>query len=1119
MNVNYEKEYTVYADINPSSPQEDNKESIEIENLIHESNRLQLNTYQAFVRNLMNPRSDLRSLLLIHMTGTGKTITALATATEYVNQYEPNSDYQSVKSVVVLGFTKDIFKKELLARSEFEFVNPDEAKDLQKLEEYSTESPHLAEEFANTKKKFHRRLFKKEVKGIYQFYGYRQFTNRIINMDDVRKMIQQYGNASEDTAEFDFTDFDPKMIKKWIQSGEVRINIDFIKSLSNSLFICDEVHNLYKSSSLNTYGIAIECVFEYYFNTLEPTDAQYGSVRSLLLSATPLTSSAMEIIPIINLLTGQIVSPSDIFQQINGIDQITTNGMVKIRQAVSGRVSYIMDDNPKEYPTSEFIGDSIKGIDFIKFIRCKPSGHQLKFFQNLKTILNDSESKDDKGNNMVKDIVMPGSKSSPHGVIFSRNIADLSSLSNDLAVHKVQNGTYTSNIFEQKKLKQFSCKYAELINMCIQKKDTSHGKIFIYHPFIQGSGTDLIISVLRANGFLLSGDVSRGDSICMKCNVSYGNHKNVKDHDFIPVCFTFVTGNMSKAAAASKLSAFNNPQNLYGEKIKIIVGSKAMRESHTLQACKNVIIVHEPSSISEMIQIIGRAVRKNVHAMLPAGMRSVQISILTTDVSSIPVAKETTTFNEELAYKTKILQYKQINHVERIMYEVSIDYLINFRFKTRETPPLIGDSFPLDDKAYKEYFKKISQDYSHIRNGTKTTSIATNRFNIFYFESEVKLVTMIIKRILLSYQPLIKVSQLKSLIRSPPFHVEYNTQLISNESIAVALSKLVFTVDQFSIREQVKSASVVDNLYDQSSSLRDLNGKEYKIICYGNTQCDDSIIVKQSTASLMEGSFHVMDIFKNVYQPIMESSIDLQGLAANWASTITVEEILEGVESKMGKESDLLSFLNTQAVEHHAKLAEWAIERVAEFLLKSKPLKKMQTVKYLIDYYETTNRLIYTVRELDYTKLYDKYKKLDVDTGASWFNKGSKYSTATMPICHVINNTIRVLQPSDFSWLEVNSIGFGLSKSHPYGFYMYEERLPDKLSIVLKIRYVNDEKAKGVNMLFLPKTDLEKVAKALKANLSGASLKPDMIDVIEKAAWATQKKLYPKRVIYRLLDL
>jgi hypothetical protein len=66
-------------------------------------------------------------------------------------------------------------------------------------------------------KRYQRRLAKREMKGIYQFFDYRQFANHIINMEDVQKMIQ---NQNKSDALNDAVDFDPKVIKQWIDNGD-----------------------------------------------------------------------------------------------------------------------------------------------------------------------------------------------------------------------------------------------------------------------------------------------------------------------------------------------------------------------------------------------------------------------------------------------------------------------------------------------------------------------------------------------------------------------------------------------------------------------------------------------------------------------------------------------------------------------------------------------------------------------------------------------------------------------------------------------------------------------------------------------------------------------------------
>ena len=1109
--IEYEKQLAVFSSVNEADKSQYSL-SAETENLIHESGRLQLNTYQAFVQNLMNPRSDNRSLMLVHMTGTGKTITALATATEYVRQYQPSID--TLSSIVVLGFTKDIFKKELLSHPEFLFVNMEEAKELKNLELHMHDSQAIADQYQAMRKKYNRRLLRREVKGIYQFYGYKQFVNRIINMEDVQSMIVKQNKD----ANIDAIEFDPKIIKKWIDLGEVRINTNFIKSLSRSLFICDEVHNLYRTNLLNTYGLAIQLVFDYFYKTLPPNDIYYASVRSLLLSATPLTTSALEIIPIISLLTGEELKMTDLFKTVDGVDQLTALGSDKIRKCISGNISYIMDDNPKEYPSSTFQGEKIKDIDYVKFIRTYPQGHQLESFKQWKRR---EATTDERGNNMIKDITYPSTAEYPHGVIFSKNIADLADNKESISVHKSADGWSSSNIYKLKALTNYSSKYSKLIQMCLDMKDPKNGKMFIYHPSVQGSGTDLIISILRANGFVLDGDQPIKDSICMHCSTTHDDHEKVKDHEYNPVRFTYITGSLSKMVIASRLNAFNNQQNTFGERIKIIVGSRAMRESHTLRACRHVVIVHEPSSISEMIQIVGRAVRKHVHSELPPEMRSVEIHILTTCIDSIKALSTDMTTNEEYAYKSKVLQYGQINRIERIMYDVSIDYLINFRFKTRETPKLLGEVYPLDSKLYTEYDKVLSKSYADLRNGHTPHGIHTNRFNIFYFEGEVRLAMMIIKRILLDYQPVITIGQTQGLVREPPFHVEYNTKLISDESISVAINNLSFRHNQLQIISSSLNNSVVDALFDRSATLVDTSGIKYKIVCVGSILCLDSYLVKRKVSSIIEGDQSIIDSFRSVRPIHIDIPIDLRELSANWASTIDINDVIEEIYGYWEEHNNkaIVSLLSRLPIKTHSTLAEWLIAYAANTAFKSKKVNPdyLDVVKYLIKHYET-KRILFAVYELNYTRIYDRYKKYDTNTGSSWFSKTAKPSTSTMPICHTIGDSIRVYQPADYSWLDLNSIGSGLQEKHPYGFYIYEERIDKTLNVAIKIKFDKDVNSKGITMVFLQMPEIAKIAKALKVNISKLKFKVEIIEKIEEAAWAIQAKIYPKRVIYRLID-
>ncbi|KAG2782281.1 hypothetical protein Pcac1_g7786 [Phytophthora cactorum] len=382
--------------------------------LIHESDRLQLNTYQAFVRSAANPSSDFRSLLLMHMTGTGKTITALATATEYVRQ--PWAEISSVSSTLCLL--------------------REEAKALREMEHHLGRSRVVNDHLELLRKRYQRRIANRKHVGIYQVDGYRQFANLVSTEGAAEK---QHGGRGLGSA--------ARVGPRGSRALEHELR-------RRSLFICDEVHNLYRNGSLNTYGVVIGLVFEHFFETLPPGHPDHGAVRSLLLSATPLTASALEVVPIAQLLTGEKLNSSELFTPVLGVEQLTPQGAAKVRQVVSAKISYIMDDIPTEYATVSFAGEEIPGIRYARFLRCAPKGHQLLCLEHWADC-GGGGANEEFGNNMAKDIALPGVPVRPHGVLYSQHISGLQELPELLTVRvDPAHGLYESQVLALPPLQQ-----------------------------------------------------------------------------------------------------------------------------------------------------------------------------------------------------------------------------------------------------------------------------------------------------------------------------------------------------------------------------------------------------------------------------------------------------------------------------------------------------------------------------------------------------------------------------------------------------------------------------------------------------------------------------------------
>ena len=119
------------------------KKDLYIDDLVKDNNKLILNNYQKFITNFINPNTKYNSLLLIHSTGTGKTVTSISTAINFINVYKEEkkhkikdfSNEDQAGMVYIIGFTKNIFKRELLSKPEFGIITKEEIKNMELLKQ------------------------------------------------------------------------------------------------------------------------------------------------------------------------------------------------------------------------------------------------------------------------------------------------------------------------------------------------------------------------------------------------------------------------------------------------------------------------------------------------------------------------------------------------------------------------------------------------------------------------------------------------------------------------------------------------------------------------------------------------------------------------------------------------------------------------------------------------------------------------------------------------------------------------------------------------------------------------------------------------------------------------
>lgn len=1126
MDLSLSKEYAIYSDAHHVD------ETTTIDKLIEQSGRLQLNTYQSFIRNLFNPLSEYNSLLLIHGTGTGKTITSLSVAIEYQKQYrefislEKNKIYDDIHSIVIIGYTKDIFKNELINHPEFGFVSEAEIAELRDYQRTEHESSAISEKLTNLKHKLYRRLSDRRMNGIFKFYGYRQIFNRVINQSDLANKIK-----SKKGDDLDFSKIDPNHIRGWVRDGSVRINKIFIESLKHSLMICDEVHNIYYQNDVNAYGLSIEIINDYFnepklYNPNWTMNNEYCT-RWLYLSATPLASSPTEIIPIINLLNSKAnrVQYSDLFNV--GNKELTPNGLSIISRRVDKHISYIMDDNPIQYPSSSFEGVSIPGITYLKFIRCKMSKpHQEIYNKYIKTLKTpDPNDENFNKSNTLKDFVFETSKHSK-GAQKNELTYRYTTVSDELKANKSpykedSNGLLISNTFNTKTLGLYSAKYLQIIEHILKLKSADNGKIFVYHPYVQSTGTNLLASIFKENGLLENDDQPLNNSICMNCNKLFKEHKCTKnDHcEFTAVRFIIITGYISKAATSSRLSQFNSAENSNGKYIKLLLGSKAMRESHTLKACRHLMVAHQPSSISELIQIIGRGVRKNSHSLLDSNDRNIKLYIFVSSLNGTygsGTQMGTNSGNElsteENDYYDKMRSYKQILTIERILFNQSLDYLINFRFKRRDVPKLIGEAFSLDMDLYNEYNTMKSYPISRM---------GRIKSNTFYFTQEVSICTYLIKRILFEYQPVVLKSILINIIRNPPFSVDADVSLLSDEAIESALYELIYDkATSLIIDDTNKNTNSVDSLFNNSKLIISPSGKRFYI------KCDTSFKDMRNNDILIYADFvktPVNDLHKliTISEPnLYERQIDLEELSNHWNDLVQIDDIIAELQIEFKKNStiqgQIVKRIDQFTLETHMKLIEYCIIAITSKVFYNKKITiDIELLIQLMELYQDKNILI-TIRDTANTIIQPLYKRYIIYTGSSWQDvvrsnsKITKINYSTVPIGHYVKYQPRIINIESLNksipiWNEYSSIVKSNKWVYPYKLYGYEDRGAN-IDSIFKIKDITNKSSTGINPMFMQQTDLRDIAKRLHIKTTDNTKKSVMVDQIKHAILALESK-------------
>lgn len=290
--------------------------------------------------------------------------------------------------------------------------------------------------------------------------------------------------------------------------------------------------------------------------------------------------------------------------------------------------------------------------------------------------------------------------------------------------------------------------------------------------------------------------------------------KHNTKHKFTPARFIMAHSDIDKAVMEHSLEKFNSPDNLDGSKYLILVGSKIIKESYDLKAIQNVFIMGKPDNIPMLIQIRGRAVRKNSHRGLPPEKQVVRVKLFT---SCLPVKQETGLDKgsyklsyEEEKYKEKIYAFQVIQKIEKVIHENSIDALINHeRIQRHASEDPLG---PLS------YTPKIAHKFDR---EFDVSELNLSTFNIFHAHKEVEICKTLIKRLFIEMSSVWDYKDLFAAVQNPPadYENEINTRLFTEDHFLIALDQLTWVNSKSHVEPFISKDTVGGNAVTEGDTV------------------------------------------------------------------------------------------------------------------------------------------------------------------------------------------------------------------------------------------------------------------------------------------------------------
>lgn len=630
-------------------------------------------------------------LILHYSMGSGKTAAAIYIINHYyeifikqkfLNLYS-NQQNKNTKNIYIIGTwqTQNAFIQDLM-KPEFHFI------DSHILEEINNKCNSNFKEIRQEGELEYKKI-SKQILNNFEFYGYQALFNNCFPDIENKHFIQ-----------------DASMLINEFNKGNLQIDENILIKFKDSIVIIDEMQRLYSSQGLNSYGFIIGALIK---------KTKKYNTKFVFLTGTMLNLSLYEVVDVMNILNDEIFEPhSKYLDEITILDDIHTYKIKEsqldyIRNYFKNHFIFYEQNSNKNETNVKFSKDNselnkkLMFYDPIKKIKHKDNLNTIYSIDNVKKLIYENSQTSNLpteihiGNLPIKEkqimnlycVPVEGKQAELYKKYLSENVTIKNLDDDDVIATTLHdgvfdkkdellysiNGIYSGFGLKYPYVKQYSAIGAEMVRLTLYNTLLGE-KTVIYHEKILNFGLKQYAEILNQNGFILYGTSPKNDTKCKICGIDFDSHKI--GHDFIPMRYGMLYGDMSDIERKELTQLYNSPNNLYGDYISVMFISSVAYSGVSFFNTNNLIILDKINNLSKWKQICSRIIRTHSHDLLPKDKRKAKIYTMIIRHPDEQSNGSTKYYFEEKYYKLRLILNDYIsNFIQDITKHSITDIILN----------------------------------------------------------------------------------------------------------------------------------------------------------------------------------------------------------------------------------------------------------------------------------------------------------------------------------------------------------------------------------------------------------------------------------------------------------